>query len=139
MSARDLERIEVLNEVQGGRRTVSEGASLLGVRERQMYRLLARYKQEGGISLAHKGRGRTSNRSHNPGIRKYAIELVQAHYADFGPTLATEVLAEKHELRLGRETLRRWMMAEGMWLSRKQRKRFHRIKCAATVPSLIFG
>jgi hypothetical protein len=64
--------------------------------------------------MAHKSRGRESNRSYNPGIRKYAVELVQAHYSDFGPTLAAEVLAEKHGIRLGCETLRRWMMAEGI-------------------------
>ena len=138
MSTRDLKRIEVLSEVLVGRHTVTEAASLLGVSERQMYRLLARYQQEGGSGLAHRARGRESNRSYNPGIRKYAVELVQAHYSDFGPNLAAEVLAEKHGIRLGCETLRRWMMAEGMWLSRKQRKRFHqprlrREKCGELV------
>jgi hypothetical protein len=53
------------------------------------------------------------------------VELVRTHYADFGPTLATEFLAERHGIRLGRETLRRWMTAEGIWLSRKQRRSFH--------------
>jgi hypothetical protein len=53
------------------------------------------------------------------------VELVRTHYADFGPTLATEFLAERHGIRVGRETLRRRMTAEGIWLSRKQRKSFH--------------
>lgn len=125
MSKRDLQRIEVLSEVLAGRRTVAAAASVLEVSERQAYRLLARYQEEGGSGLAHKARGRESNRSLNPGIRKHVVELVRAHYADFGPTLATEVLADRHGIQLGRETLRRWMTAEGMWLSRKQRKRFH--------------
>ena len=73
----------------------------------------------------HKARGRTSNRSHNPGVREFEVELVKAHYADFGPTLAVEALAERHAIHVGRETLRRWMMADGVWLSRKQRKTFH--------------
>jgi len=138
MSTRDLKRIEVLSEVLVGRHTVTEAASLLGLSERQMYRLLAKYQREGGSGIAHKARGRKSNRSYNPGIRKYAVELVQAHYSDFGPTLAAEVLAEKHGIQLGCETLRRWMMSEGMWLSRKQRKRFHqprlrREKCGELV------
>ena len=59
------------------------------------------------------------------GIRRYAVELVRTRYADFGPTLATEILLEKHDLRVGRETLRRWMVADGPWLSRKQRRAFH--------------
>ena len=51
--------------------------------------------------------------------------MVKTHYADFGPTLATEALAERQAIHVGRETLRRWMMADGMWLSRKQRQTFH--------------
>ena len=125
MSERDLRRIEVLSEVRTGRRTVAAAAAVLAVSERQTYRLLARYERDGGSGLIHKARGRTSNRSRNEGMRKYAVELVRTRYADFGPTLAAEVLLDKHELRVGRETLRRWMIAEGLWLSRTQRRTFH--------------
>ena len=81
----------------------------------------------------HKARGRTSNRSRSSGIRKHAVELVKNHYADFGPTLATEALAERHANHVGRETLRRWIMADGMWLSRKQRKIFHQPQASPRV------
>ena len=104
---------------------MAAGADVLAISERQAYRLLARYEAGGGAELIHKARGQTSNRSVNVGIRQYAVELVKTRYADFGPTLATEVLLEKHELRIGRETLRRWMVAEGLWLSRQQRRTFH--------------
>ena len=125
MSERDLKRIEVLSEVMSGRRTVTAGAAVLAISERQAYRLLARYEAGGGAELIHKARGHTSNRSVNAGIRQYAVELVKTRYADFGPTLATEMLLGKHDLRIGRETLRRWMVAEGLWLSRQQRRTFH--------------
>ena len=118
MSERGLKRIEVLSEVLRGRRTVAAGAAVLAISERQAYRLLARYEAGGGAELIHKARGHTSNRSVNAGIRRYAVDLVKTRYADFGPTLATEVLLDKHQLRIGRETLRRWMVAEGLWLSR---------------------
>jgi transposase len=125
MSERELKRVAVLSEVHSGHRTVAAAASLLDLSERQAYRLLARYQEDGGFGLAHKARGRVSNRSHNAGIRQFAVDLVKANYRDFGPTLATEALEQRHSLRVGRETLRRWMMAEGVWLSRKQRKTFH--------------
>ena len=125
MSERDLRRIEVLSDVRAGRRTVASAAAVLAVSERQAFRLLARYEAGGGTGLIHKARGKTSNRSHNAGIRQYAVELVKARYADFGPTLATEMLLDKHQLRIGKETLRRWLMAEGLWLSRTQRRTFH--------------
>ncbi len=112
MSERDLRRIEVLSDVRAGRRTVAAAAAELAISERQAYRLLARYEVDGGSGLIHKARGRTSNRSRNEGIRKYAVELVKTRYVDFGPTLATDVLLEKHQLRIGKETLRRWMMAD---------------------------
>jgi transposase len=125
MSERDLQRIEVLTDVLAGRRTIAAAATVLAVSERQMYRLLARYEDGGGSAPIHKARGRTSNRSLNAGIRRYAVELVRTRYADVGPTLATEILLEKHDLRVGRETLRRWMVTDGLWLSRKQRRTFH--------------
>jgi hypothetical protein len=58
--------------------------------------LLARYQQDGVFGLAHKARGRVSNRSHNAGIRQFAVDLVKANYRDFGPTLATEALEQRH-------------------------------------------
>jgi transposase len=110
MSERDLKRIEVLTDVRAGRRTVAAAAVVLTVSERQAYRLLARYETDGGgAELVHKARGHSSNRGVNAGVRKYAIELVRTRYADFGPTLAAEVLLEKHETKIGRETLRRWI------------------------------
>jgi hypothetical protein len=109
-----------------GRKTDGRrGGYVLAISERQMCRLLAKYEDGGGSALNHKARGRTSNRSLNAGIRRYAVELVRTRYADFGPSSATEVLPEMHSLRVGRETLRRWMVAEGLWLSRKQRRTFH--------------
>jgi hypothetical protein len=70
-------------------------------------------------------RGRPSNNKIAASVRDQAVELVRASYADFGPTLAAERLAEQHGLRVSRETLRGWMIDAGLWLSRKQRRRFH--------------
>ena len=47
------------------------------------------------------------------------------HYADFGPTLAAEKLADRHDVRVSRETLRSWMIQAGVWRPRAERKRFH--------------
>lgn len=69
MSERDLKCIEVLSDERAGRRTVTAAAAVLALSERQAFRLLARYEADGGGGLIHKARGRTSNRSHNEGIR----------------------------------------------------------------------
>jgi hypothetical protein len=51
--------------------------------------------------------------------------LVKERYVDFGPTFAAEKLAESHDLKVSRETLRKWMHHAGIWVSRKQRRTFH--------------
>ena len=51
-------------------------------------------------------------------MREYALELVRRNYRDFGPTLATEALVERHRIKVGRETVRKLMVADGLWLSR---------------------
>ena len=56
-------------------------------------------------------------------VRDHAIALVRERYADFGPTFATEKLAEHHDLKVSRETLRSWMRQAGIWMSRAERKR----------------
>ncbi|MBV8455871.1 MAG: ISNCY family transposase, partial [Acetobacteraceae bacterium] len=66
-------------------------------------------------------RGRPSNRRHGAGFRRAVMDLVREHYADFGPTLAAEKLGERHGLRLGVETLRQWMIADGLWIDRRHR------------------
>ena len=87
--------------------------------------LIVAYRASGGASVIHKGLGRASNNKLLEGIREYAVELVRSHYADFGPTLAAEMLLSKHALRASRETLRKWMVADGIWRSRSQRRCFH--------------
>jgi len=87
----------------------------------QTQRILKRYQDGGGAALIHKARG-ASNRI-NVGVRDYALELVRQNYRDFGPILATEAL--RHGLEVSRETLRKWMVESGLWLSRKQRRSFH--------------
>src|ERR1700692_1985429 len=125
MSGRELQRIEVLSEVLARRRTEISAAAILGLSTRQTRRLLTAYRDGGGGALIHKARGRTSNNRLIPGIREYVIELVRSRYADFGPTLATEVLLEKDGVKVSRKTLRRWMVEDGLWLSRRQRRSFH--------------
>jgi hypothetical protein len=47
--------------------------------------------------------------------------LVKQYYADFGPTLAAEKLTEQHDCRVSRETLRKWMIEDGLWIDRRHR------------------
>jgi hypothetical protein len=66
-------------------------------------------------------RGQTSNRELPVDLRARAMALVRERYADFGPTLACEKLAECHGVMLAKETVRRWMRDAGLWIPRRQR------------------
>ncbi|APO77569.1 MULTISPECIES: ISNCY family transposase [Rhizobium] len=125
MSERDLQRIEVLSKVIAGRMTMVSAAHVLDLSERQVRRLLDRIRTTGAASIRHTAIGRPSNNRISDGVRDYAVTLVRERYADFGPTLAAEKLAERDGLRVSRETLRGWMTQAGLWLSRKQRRTFH--------------
>ncbi len=125
MSERDLQRIEVLSKVIAGRMTLVSAAHVLGLSTRQVRRLLGRISADGAASIRHQAIGRPSNNRICDGMRDYAMAIVRERYADFGPTLAAEKLAERDGLTVSRETLRRWMSEAGLWLSRKQRRTFH--------------
>jgi transposase len=125
MSGSELKRVEVVAEVLARRRTEESAAAMLGLSARQTRRLVRAYRDGGGGALIHKARGKTSNNQLIVGVREYVIELVETRYADFGPTLAAEVLLEKDGVKVSRETLRKWMIADGLWLSRRQRRSFH--------------
>ncbi len=125
MSERDLQRIEVLSKVIAGRMTLVSASHVLELSTRQVRRLLERINTGGAASMRHKAIGRPSNNRINDGVRDYAVTLVRERYADFGPTLAAEKLAERDGLHVSRETMRSWMVDAGLWLSRKQRRTFH--------------
>jgi transposase len=123
MSKRELNRIDVLARLDGGRLTTAAAADLMRVTLRQTHRLLKRYRDGGAAAIANLRRGRPSNNRLSDVVRDHAIALVREHYADFGPTLAAEKLGERHDVRVSRETLRGWMRQAGIWLPRAERKR----------------
>ena len=121
MSRAEIDRVHVLRDVEAGRITVWEAAQLMRVTRRQVFRLLKAYRSHGPAALISSRRGKASNRSYPAVVRSEALALIKANYADFGPTLAAEKLAERHGLCLGVETVRRWMLASGLWQDRRQR------------------
>ncbi|MCP5022281.1 MAG: ISNCY family transposase [bacterium] len=123
MSRQELGRLEILQQVIDRRVGVMAAAGLMGLSRRQASRLLKAYVQDGPAGLISKKRSRPSNRRYSDGFRAYVIEIVRANYHDFGPTLAAEKLAERHEITLSKETLRTWMIEAGLWQSRKERKK----------------
>jgi len=126
MSDEELRRLEVVRDVDRGGLPVRAAAQLLGRSERQVWRLLKAFRSAGAAGLVSKKRGRRSNRKTTTAVRTAALWIVRQNYADFGPTLAAEKLAAEHGFSFSSETLRKWMIEDGLWVDRKQRrKRVH--------------
>ena len=121
MSKEEFSRVAALQDLQAGRLGVGEVAALLGVTRRQVFRLRKAFLAEGPAALASRRRGKPGNRRAPDGIREQAIAIIRERYADFGPTLAAEKLAQCHGLPFSRETLRLWMVADGLWQDCKAR------------------
>lgn len=123
MSRKELARLQTLIELADGRISVGDAGQLMGLGRRQTYRLLDAFRADGPQALASKRRGKPSNRAHGAYFRKTVLDIVRDKYADFGPTLAAEKLAEQHGLPVGVETLRQWMIEDGIWVRRRDRAR----------------
>jgi hypothetical protein len=106
MSHGELSRYDTLCRVDRGEIRVPDAMALLGLERRQIYRLLERLRHDGACGLVSRKRGRPSNRRYDDAFRDQVIGIVRQHYADFGPTLAREYLANRHGISVSCETLR---------------------------------
>lgn len=127
MSTKERQRLQVMNQLSQGKLTIVRAAASLGVSERQMYRILGRYRKHGDRGLVHGLRGRSSNRQYPESVRREALLLYQQTYADYGPTLFAEMLSEYHHQTVDSDTLRRWLRQAGLWMGLRAARR-HRTK-----------
>ena len=126
MSARELTRVEVLSRVKAGALSVQSAAVLLHVSYRQAKRLVRRYRAAGAKGLRHGSAGRRSNHARPPAEHDRILALIREKYsgpveARFGPTLAAEHLASEDHVTVHHDTLRRWMLAAGLWSRARKR------------------
>lgn len=127
MNERETRRCGVLDRVKAEELTQTEAAEILGLSYRQTKRLYHRFLKIGAKGLVHGGVGKRSNHAKSARFRQRVLGLVRKHYGGdpgerFGPTLAAEHLAEDHDVEVDAETLRRWMLEEGLWSRKRKRK-----------------
>ena len=130
MSSKELRRAGVLARVESGELKLVSAAVMMGMSYRQSKRLVKRYREGGVQGLQHGSAGRESNRRKSKKFRERVLRLVGKKYSGeegerFGPTLAAEHLASDDDVEVNAQTLRRWMLAEGLW-SRARKQRMHR-------------
>jgi transposase len=126
MSTQELMRAGVLARVAAGTLRLRSAAAVMAVSYRQAKRLYRRYRAEGARGVTHRSAGRCSNAARDAAERTRILAIVRDKYSGpvgerFGPTLAAEHLASEDGLHVHHDTLRRWMLAAGLW--RRTRKR----------------
>ena len=114
MTQKERERLKVIHRIEQEDLTVALAAESLHLSERQLYRILKRYRQQGDAGLVH-------------------LRLYRQQYWDYGPTLFAEMLENDHALEVAPETLRRWLISAGLWagVRKKRPHRRHRERRAA--------
>jgi hypothetical protein len=121
MTQAERDRLVALKKAKKKLITQKQAAEELGITERHVRRLLRQLKRRGDKAVVHALRGLPSNRKISADTEREAITILsQPVYRGFGPTLAAEYLAKKHEIEVSRETLRQWMMRGKLWRARKQ-------------------
>jgi transposase len=122
MSKRELTRLEVMQRLKDKRLTQKEAARMLGLSTRQVKRLWRAYRELGPPGLVSARRGKPSNNRLDADLAQQALDWIKTKYDDFGPTLAHEKLTEVHNLQISRESVRRIMIAEGIWKPKRAKQ-----------------
>jgi transposase len=116
MSQGERDWLDWLKRARDKKITQREAAEKMGVSERWVRKLLRRMKKQGDAVVVHGLRGRASNRKVPAKTQKQALVILrEPDWHDFGPTFAAQQLAKRHQIQVGKETLRGWMIEAGMW------------------------
>jgi len=122
MSQKERTRLGVMKQVKAEQLSLVAAAEFMGLSYRQAKRVWRRYQDLGDAGLVHLGRGRAGNRGKAAKTRERILARYQERYPDFGPTLAAEHLG-REGLKVDHETLRRWLLAKGLWTIQRRRQK----------------
>ena len=125
LNKKELKRLHIVKKVFEGVIKQVEAGEILGLSERQIRRLVKEVRKEGDRGIAHKSRGKASNRAIAREIKAKAIGLYREKYKGFGPTLLSEKLLELEGIKISDETLRNWLIETGDW-EKVRKSRTHR-------------
>ena len=122
MTQGDRDRLVTLRKAKKRLITQRQAAEEPGLSVRQVKRLLYALKKRGDKSVVHGLRGKPSNQRIGKSVEEEAMRILSADlYKGFGPTLAAEYLADKHDIEVSKETVRQWMMRAKLWRAKEQK------------------
>lgn len=119
MSQKEIDRFGIIQKTIKKELIGKNAAELLNLSYRQFKRLKAKVKVNGIKALIHGNRGCKSNNKLSDNERQKIVQIIAEKYVDFGPTLVTEKLREKHKIVRDTKTIRTIMIEEGFWKKKK--------------------
>lgn len=122
MSNKEAERLGIIAKIADHEWSYRKASQALRLSKRQLIRLVQRYREGGVSNVTHRNRGKTSPRKADDHKRREISCLIRSHYDDFGPTLITEQLSQRHGVNMSREWIRKLMVEEGLWKPKKQKE-----------------
>jgi len=126
LTMKEMQRIEILRQVEAHRLDVAAGATALGRSVRTVYRLLELLRSKGIKGLRHGNEGQPSPRRISQAVRDQVLQLARSEFADVNDTHLRELLFRRKKLRIGRETLRSLLRADGIGPKRHRRSKKYR-------------
>src|SRR5450759_1894669 len=126
LDARAQHRLFVLNHVLTGGLTAPEAARVLHLSERQVSRLIKRYRADGSAGLVHGNHDRAPAHRTPDAVRARIVELATTTYAGVNHAHLAELLAERDELVIPERTLRRILAEAAVRPVRTRRSPRHR-------------
>jgi len=128
LTEKELRKLNTIKQLAEGIIKQSEAAESLGISDRQVRRLLIKYRDEGFEGFANKSRGKPSNHQVDKYFKDKVAKLVKERYPDFGPTFASEKLQELDDISVPVSTLRRIMIEYEIWGEKKRKKPTYRTR-----------
>jgi transposase InsO family protein len=122
MTQADRDRLVTLRKAKKRVITQKQAGEELGLSVRQVKRLIYALKKRGDKAVIHGLRGKPSNQRIAKTVEEEAMQILSADlYQGFGPTLASEYLADKHDIEVSKETVRQWMIRAKLWRAKEQK------------------
>jgi len=118
----ELKRLNVIHKVLDKSITQIEAAGILDLTDRHIRRMAERIAKEGDKGIVHKLRGQPAHNCTLDKVKTKTLSLCKSTYEGFSPTLASEKLFERDNIKVSRELLRTWFIEEHIaYASRKAR------------------
>ena len=126
LTMEEAERYKVISEVEGGYLKVKEAAGILGLSERQVYRIKARVEREGAGGVIHRGKGKKSPHWLTEKIKDRIDHLYKTKYRGFNLTHMTEFLNREERIEVSRESVRQILLEKGSYAKQRRHSKHRR-------------